>query len=295
MNPSCITQSLRLWVRRRRYDVVLTMGARESLAYGLLCLLTGRRSKQVMTEVFVDDERPGDLFWRLKTILYRLISCRAIGLLTNSSSEVATLSKRFCIPSERIRYVPMHTNILQPENCGQNEGFVLTAGYTRRDYPTLLKAAPDIDARIMIICSRTDLPAVNTPANVTILRDIPRTAYLDHLKRTAVVVLPLLPTERSTGQVVMLEAMAFGKPVVTTKTPGTLDHIRHGENGLLMAPQDPSSLAREVNQLLHNPSFARRLGQQALEDILRFNTVDIHAQAKLAAIKELWKQHTRNL
>ena len=286
---SCCLQALQLWTRQRKYDIVLTMGARESLAYGLLCLLTGRRSKQVMTEVFVDDENARSPFWRLKTALYRMISKRAIGMLTNSSSEVKTLSKRFRISSEAVRYVPMHTNILQPECCDRNEGFVLTAGYTRRDYPVLLDAAVRIDTRIVIICSRTDLQTAKLPDNVTILRDIPRQAYLDYLRRAAVVVLPLQPTERSTGQVVLLEAMAFGKPVVATRTSGTLDHIRHGENGLFADPHDAASLAREVNSLLQNPTTAFRLGRRAFEDILQFNTVNIHAKAKLTAIAELWK------
>ena len=287
---SCCLQAILLWARQGHYDVILTMGARESLIYGLLCLLTGRRSKQVMTEVFVDDENAKNPFWRLKTALYRLISKRAIGILTNSSSEIETLSKRLLVSSEIIRYVPMHTNILQPEYCDRTEDFVLTAGYTRRDYPTLLNAAPDIGARIVIICSQTDLQTVSIPGNVTILRDLPRHTYLDYLRRAAVVVLPLQPTERSTGQVVLLEAMALGKPVVATRTPGTLDHIRHGENGLFVPPHDGTSLAREVHSLLENPTTAARLGRQAFEDILQFNTVDIHAKAKLAAIRELWEQ-----
>ena len=292
-NTPCGLQALRLFFRRKHYDVVLTMGARESLAYGLLCWITGRTSRQVMTEVFVDDENASNPFWHLKTALYRLISKRAIGLLTNSSSEVETVSKRFCVSSKIVRYVPMHTNILQAEYGDRNEGFVLTAGYTRRDYPTLLNAATHIDTRIIIICSHSDLQAGDIPGNVTILRDIPRQAYLDYLRRAAVVVLPLQPTERSTGQVVLLEAMALGKPVVATRTPGTLDHIRHNENGLFVAPHDAPSLAREVNSLLQDPATATRLGRRAFEDILRFNTVDIHAKAKLAAITELWEQRGR--
>ena len=286
----CCLQALRLFSRKKHYDIVLTMGARESLLYGLLCLVTGQASKQIMTEIFVDDENAKKLFWRLKTALYRMISKRAIGILTNSSSEIATLSKRLCVSSEIIRYVPMHTNILQPECCDRNECFVLAAGYTRRDYPTLLEAAPHINARLVIICSQTDLQTMSIPSNVTILRDLPRQTYLDYLRRTAIVVLPLQPTERSTGQVVLLEAMAFGKPVVATRTPGTLDHIRHGENGLFVAPQDAASLAREVNTLLRDPAAAGRLGRRAFEDILQFNTVDIHAKAKRAAIKELWER-----
>ena len=37
-----------LWKQRKQYDIILTLGARASLFYGLFCLLTGKNSRQIM-------------------------------------------------------------------------------------------------------------------------------------------------------------------------------------------------------------------------------------------------------
>lgn len=276
--------------RARDYDAVVTEGARPSLWYGLFSLLLHRPSKQIMSEVFIDAARPTSPSWRLKTALYRSVAGRALGVLTNSSAELETIGRRFAMPAGRLRYVPMHTNIAEPHLCTENDGFVLSAGRTQRDYAALLQVAPQINAPIVILCGRKDLLGEAAPANVRIFRDLPTEEYLDHVRRCAVMVLPLLPTERSTGQVVMLEAMALGKPVVATRSPGTADHISDRENGRLVPPGDSAALAAAVNDLLASPAAARTLAERALKDVLERNTFDQHATRKLATISELWRE-----
>lgn len=285
---SSLKEAILLWKRVADFDAAVTMGAGESLAYGLLCLLTGRPSKQIMTEVFVDDPKPRDPFWQLKVRLYQAVAARSVGILTNSTDEVTTISRRYRIPESKLRYVPMHTNILHPEPSEKDDGFVLSAGVTRRDYDCLLKAALNIQAPVIMICSASEPMPDTLPRTVSVLCDINRELYLDHVSRASLVVLPLKPTERATGQVVMLEAMALGKPVIATEAPGTIDHIRDGENGFLVPPDDPAALTETVNRLVKNPALRKKLGEQALDDVLQHNTIEIHAERKLQAIRELW-------
>ena len=280
-------EAFRLLGLQSRYDVVVTMGARESLAYGLLCALLFRPSRQIMCEVFIDEEHSSNPLWKLKTALYRLVARRSIGVLTNSSAEVESVSKRFGIPRAKVRYVPMHSNIHEPSMSDRNDGFVLSAGRTLRDYDTLLKVAPRIKAPILMIAGGRHSISTSLPENVTLLREISREQYLDHLRRCAVVAIPLIPSARATGQVVLLEAMAYGKPVVATRSAGTADHIEHGRNGLLVEPGAGEALAHEINWLLGDQDLARRIGQQAVEDVKARYTFDIHAEAKLEAIREL--------
>jgi glycosyltransferase involved in cell wall biosynthesis len=289
--PSFMTpwqEAVALWRRAPCADVVVTMGSRESLLYGLLCLLTGRPSRQVMTEVFIDDARPRSMAWRLKTFAFRAVGRRAIGILTNSSAEVHSMAARFGIPPARLRYVPMHTNIARPQISTQADGYILAAGRTLRDYATLLRAAAKIERPIHIVCGAGDVEGVAVPAHVRICTEVPREEYLEELRRCSLVVLPLLRTERSTGQVVMLEAMATGKPVVATRTPGTLDHIEHGRTGFLVEPGDDAALAAAVNDLLRDPARARSFAENALEHVRRAASFDTHAEAKLHAIRDLW-------
>ncbi len=284
--PGPWRQAWKLFRLRARYDVVVTLGVRESMAYGLLCLLTGRASRQVMTEVFIDDPQPG-LLWRLKTSLYRAVARRAVGLLANSRAEIDSLSARYGVPRERIRFVPLNSTLADQPISNQDDGFVLAAGRSLRDYPTLIEAFRGLEYPLVIICGRGDPMPKSLPPAVSVLRELDYNAYLDRLRRCTLVAIPLRSTERATGQVVALEAMTLGKPVVATRVAGTVDYIRDGETGLLVEPGDAAGLQAALRRLLNDNALRTRIARAARAEVEAHHSFDTHARAKLQAIREL--------
>lgn len=61
----------------------------------------------------------------------------------------------------------------------------------------------------------------------------------------------------------LLEAMAAGKPIVTTDVPGCRDLIAHEQTGLLVPYGDTPALAAALSRLLGDANLARRLGDSA--------------------------------
>ena len=59
---------------------------------------------------------------------------------------------------------------------------------------------------------------------------------------------------------VLFEAMASGTAVVATKTGGTPEIVRDGEEGLLVSPRDAQALAQAIGRLIKDPGFRARLG-----------------------------------
>ena len=51
----------------------------------------------------------------------------------------------------------------------------------------------------------------------------------------------------------LLEAMACGRPVVTTDTPGCREAVSHSKNGLLVPPRDARALADAIMALVDDP------------------------------------------
>lgn len=289
-----VVQAFRLFKARPHYDVVVTMGTRASLFYGLLCFLFGRPSKQIMVEYFLDYPQPASLRWRIKTALYRLVAHRALGILTNSSPEVAATCKRFNLPEANVLFVPMYTTIRNPHREETDACFVYSVGRTLRDNQTLLAAAPLFNLPLCLVVGREDTLPEPLPENVTLRRDIPLDECHRLLREATLVVIPLLPTERSTGQVVMFEAMALGKPVVMTRVAGATDYIRDGENGLLIPPEDSAALAEAVNRLIDSPALAHELADTALKQCVDEWMPDHHARHMLGAIDRLYSLQTGN-
>ncbi len=281
------------WTMFRRspsFDIVLTMGIRESFAYASLCWLSGRPSRQIMTEIFIDAPQDERLAWKFKTFLYRKLARRCIGIITNSTAEIDTNARRFHLPRDRFRYVPLNTTISSPEYIPAPDGYLFCAGRTLRDYTTLMTVMREMDLPWRIVAGKADMAGMAPSGHVEIYREIERARYLDVLRGARIVVLPLLPTERSTGQVVLLEAMSYGKPVITTRTPGTEDIVRHGRNGFLVAPGDAGEIIRILKSLTGNQAECERVGKHALEDILSHHATRQHALERIAAVEDLYNQ-----
>lgn len=89
----------------------------------------------------------------------------------------------------------------------------------------------------------------------------------------------------------LLEAMACGLPVVATKTSGTVDVLRHGENGLLVDVEDPKALAAAIEQLLQETSLAQKLAENAIQTVRMNYSLDSVAERYIALYRELIHEH----
>ena len=60
--------------------------------------------------------------------------------------------------------------------------------------------------------------------------------------------------------IVLLEAMASGKPIVASNIEGYNDVLSHGEEGLLVPPRDEKALAQALLSLIKDESLRQRMG-----------------------------------
>ncbi|MPY67619.1 glycosyltransferase family 4 protein [Deinococcus sp. SDU3-2] len=63
----------------------------------------------------------------------------------------------------------------------------------------------------------------------------------------------------------VLEALATGRAIITTDTPGCRETVAPGHNGFLVPPGDPAALAEAMAQFLDDPGLAGRMGKASLE------------------------------
>jgi colanic acid/amylovoran biosynthesis glycosyltransferase len=88
----------------------------------------------------------------------------------------------------------------------------------------------------------------------------------------------VLPSFAEGLPVVIMEAMALGRPVLTTTVAGIPELVRHGKEGWLVSPGDSQSLADAWCELLaaDGPTLAR-MGHSARERVLQRHSVDREA------------------
>ena len=85
---------------------------------------------------------------------------------------------------------------------------------------------------------------------------------LDNAYRSADVF--VLPSYREGFPLVVMEAMGYGLPIVTTPIRGCADHLAPGVHALYASPRDPVQLAGRLLELLDDDGLRRRMGQANL-------------------------------
>jgi glycosyltransferase involved in cell wall biosynthesis len=78
-----------------------------------------------------------------------------------------------------------------------------------------------------------------------------------------------LPSFDEGVPVVLMEAMACGIPVVTTRIAGIPELVDDGVNGVLVPPGRADLLAAALEALLNDPETCRRLGAAGRETVVR--------------------------
>jgi glycosyltransferase involved in cell wall biosynthesis len=78
------------------------------------------------------------------------------------------------------------------------------------------------------------------------------------------------PTRQDTWGVAVLEAMAFGKPVLCSKYAGSRQMVTHGENGFILDPSDTQQLASYMAKFILDPYLSKRLGARSLTKMAPF-------------------------
>jgi glycosyltransferase involved in cell wall biosynthesis len=250
--------------RRLRADVVHTHNTRPLLYAGPAARLAGVRR--------VIHTRHGQRFGaaRHETAAFRLAS-RTANYVVCVSHDSARIAAAEGIAERRIRTLWNGIDVSRFRAATPGgDGPVLAVGRlsAEKDFPTLLRAAaiavrtaPSFRLEIAgdgacLTDLRRLVEELDLGDAVRLLgqvRDIPAL-----LARGSIFTLASLTEGVS---LTILEAMATGLPVVTTRVGGNPEVVAEGETGLLVPPGDPAALAAALLELWQNPNRREAMGR----------------------------------
>jgi len=249
---------------RSRYQTIVTDGEQIGLPLALLQRLSFRKFERHLMIVHVLSVPKKKLLMKA----FRLAS-QIDTMFVYSSWQKRYIESEFNVAPSKVVLTTfmVDTTFFSPGNAAARpRNAICSAGLEHRDYRTLIEATRDLPIDVVIASgspwsTNPDLLQGETlPSNVEVCQlshfDL-RQLYAD----CKFVVVPLAPVEFQAGVTTILEAMAMGKCVICTKTPGQTDVIEHERTGLYIDPENPQMLRTAIQRLIDDPDLALRLGE----------------------------------
>jgi glycosyltransferase involved in cell wall biosynthesis len=215
--------------------------------------------------------------------------------LVYATAQKKFIEERWKIPGHRVRFTPFMVDsaFFSPERVEghTDEPMICAVGLERRDYPTLLRAAEGLPAKVVIAAAspwskRSDSTQGQTiPSNVEVRKFTQfelRQLYAD----SRFLVMPLEDVEFQAGITAILEAMAMERAVICSRTPGQTDAIVEGETGLYVPPGDPATLRAALDRLLNHPDVAERMGKAGRRAVLQHMSLERYADRLSEFVRE---------
>lgn len=234
---------LKIVFLRKKYDVIL--GWQQFYALNLafwLRLFRARRLNRIVVMTFIYKEKKGVLGKIYKKyISYCLKSGHIYKVICYSSSEVDRYMSLFELPEGIVRFVPL--GIEKDIDCtGIVKGdYVFSTGRSNRNYVRMLELFNNSKYKLKIACEE-DFGQLSD--NIEICHSCYDNEMLSLMKGCFCVCVLLNDPLVSSGQLVILQALQCGKPVIINRCSSIADYVKDGVNGFLVDSDDNSVLEK---------------------------------------------------
>jgi glycosyltransferase involved in cell wall biosynthesis len=189
---------------------------------------------------------------------------------------------RYGIPEERLEIVPNFLRMEEYSPCCEGGEYVVYAGRLSKEkgLSTLLRAVEGLDVPLRIVGDgpmRESLEGrVREKGQTNVVFEGYKTGVelATMFRRSLFVVFPSEWYENAPMSI--LEAFAYGKPVIGANIGGVPEMITDGETGFLFPPGDAAALRERIRLLAERPSLVSSMGRKARRRVEERHTPEVH-------------------
>jgi Glycosyl transferases group 1 len=145
-----------------------------------------------------------------------------------------------------------------------DEGYVFAGGGSGRDF---IEAMDGNAATLRIVTFGPETLGWTgpLPKNVEVEWTMPLHDFLERMAGARIVAVPLRDGSSDFGQTTLVQALALGKPLVATRSPGVIDYVDDGREGLLVDAGDVAGYREAIVRLEEDIGLREAFSQRARE------------------------------
>jgi glycosyltransferase involved in cell wall biosynthesis len=265
-----IRQLWRAWTLFRtapKFDVVITVGALDGLAFAALQRFRTARPVHVMYDCLWYGGNAVRRAW-MRFCLRQVDRC-----VVWASVECDRYAEAYGLPKKKFSFVAHHHTLKRYNYEVSDEKYVFSGGNADRDFGLFFEAVRDLPVACVLATNRPQLlEGLNIPDNVRVV-SVNAGEFRQLMAAARIVVMPMRATLlHAGGQQSILNAMFMAKPVVLTDPEGGSDYIENGKTGVLVPYGDAAALRQAIERLWNHCEEARIMGEQARAAAQRLST-----------------------
>lgn len=222
---------LQIIFNRYKYNKIIGWQQFYALNFAFFCrLFCLKKVNDVTVMTFIYRRKGGFLGKIYHKYMSFIVTSKYIDrFICFAKEECIYYANIFHVDKSRFVYVPLGIKKTDINTC--DDGFVFSTGRSNRNYDFLINVMKKTSYQTIIAC---DNYKIKNPSNVKILNDCHDQEMVSLMARCHCVVIPLSDLNVSSGQLVILQAMSLGKPVICTKSDGVKDYVTDGVTGIFV-------------------------------------------------------------
>lgn len=232
------TVPLRIFLKRNKFESIVTWQQFYGLMFAFYCRLfhVDKRNKLVVMS-FIYKKKSGVLGLIYDKFMNYVVKSNYVDFFTSVASvQCEKFSREFNIESSKFQFIPWGITDLFPlyaKLVGENvEPYFFCAGRSNRDWNIVFNSFGGTEIPCRFIFSDTNYN--DKFNNIEVVSNVSDEDYFKLLVNAYCVVVSIEDCKLAGGEITIINAMQFGKPVILIQDEKTNDYVIEGVTGFVV-------------------------------------------------------------
>lgn len=255
---------LKILRKRKKIDKIIGWQQFYGLNYAFWCRIFHLKKVNDLTVMtFIYKKKNGIIGFLYHAYMKYIVTSKYIDrFICFAKEECSYYSDLFRIAKDKFVFIQLGEGYLRTKNADIcDNGYLFATGRSNRNYDFIIDILADAPYKLIIACD--DYKKHNLPQNIRILSDCYGADMLSMMAKCHCVLVPLKDLTMSSGQLVVLQAMSMGKPVICTNSDGICDYIINEKTGFLVDNNSKDWL--DALDSLNNKEFWYKMSANSLD------------------------------
>lgn len=227
-----------------------------------LSLFHVKKVNELTVMTFIYKNKNGTLGKIYKWFIVKTLTSGYIDhIVVFSSTEASYYADILGVDRSLFQFIPLGIDskiVSGKSKISVKKPFLLSVGRSNRDYNFLMQCKPNIPMELYILTDVLNLEDQKIPEGTHIINNIRGEEYLRLLKESYAVLIPLKDKNISSGQLVILQSMHYGKPIIITEAYTIHDYVENNKTALI-CDKNVDEFCAAVNRVVSDNRLYQQL------------------------------------